>query len=80
MDYGKGSGSLPYVVRAVDVQVEKAVFPQKYKNKEQLAQQMTTRTWRPVNKLSMLLAVDEAPGPTADPEAGPYPDQTLDAT
>ena len=52
------------IVRAVDVQIERAVIPKGCKTKAQLAKEITTKTTvyrRPVCKLSMLLAVDEIP-------------------
>ena len=52
------------VVRAVDVQVEHKIVPEKWSTKEDFLQQLTTRTAiyrRPVAKLAMLLSVDEIP-------------------
>ena len=52
------------VVRAVDVQVEHQIVPEKYDSKKNFLQQLKTRTAiykRPVAKLAMLLSVDEVP-------------------
>ena len=52
------------VVRAVDVQVEHKIIPEKCTSKEEFVKQLTTRTAvyrRPVTKLAMLLSVDEIP-------------------
>ena len=71
-----------HIVRAVDVQVERAVIPKDYKTKSQLAQQITTKTAvyrRPVCKLSMLLAADEVPEPRASPDVPDF-NQTIDQT
>ena len=70
-----------HIVRAVDVQVERAVIPTDCKTKAQLAQKITTAVYRrPVCKLSMLLAVDEVPEPRASPNGPDYSlDQTTDA-
>ena len=66
------------IVRAVDVQIERAVIPKDCKTKAQLTQRITTKTAiyrRPVCKLSMLLAVDEVPEGRASLHG---PDQTSD--
>ena len=52
------------VVRAVDVQVEHRILPEKYDSKKNFIQQIETRTAiyrRPVAKLAMLLSMDEIP-------------------
>ena len=52
------------VVRAVDVQVEHKIVPEKWTTKTEFLSQLKTRTAvyrRPVSKLAMLLAADEVP-------------------
>ena len=70
------------IVRAVDVQVERAVIPKDCKTKAQLAKEIITKTTvyrRSVCKLSMLLAVDEVPQQRAPLDGPDYsPDQTTD--
>ncbi len=62
------------VVRAVDVQVVKAVIPKKYASKTELAQLIKARAAvyrRPVHKLIRLLPEEEVPGVL--PEGLPWP-------
>ena len=67
------------VVRAVDVQIERAVLPRNCNSNLELAQQVTTQTVtyrRPVHKLAMLLAADEVPESCQLPLEEPPPEPT----